>query len=157
MNPFKNNNNKRGNSNNNSKVNTRPFVINMAKDFPSLNSSISVNKEIETNSFLSAVSKPVEEIKVDKNALDVGWVSLSYDHNKLVKRENLTVKPTTSNNNKTNDLQSNAAIENIECRRQQHIDYYNGLYGSGEYEEKFTYREENEEDEYEDDDELYSE
>jgi hypothetical protein len=144
MNPFKNNN-KRGN-NSNSKVNNRPFVVNMAKDFPSLNSSISVNKEIETNSFLSAVSKPVEVIKVDKNALDVGWVSLSYDHNKLVKRANLTVKPT---NNKTNVLQSNAAIENIEHRRQQTVDYYNGLYGAGEYEEKFAYREEN-------DDELYS-
>lgn len=153
MNPFKNN--KRGNSN---KVNTRPFVVNMAKDFPSLNSSISVNKEIETNSFLSAVSKPVEEIKVDKNALDVGWVSLSYDHNNLVKRENRPVKP-TSNNNKTNDFQSNVAIaiENIESRRQQHIDYYNGLYGEGEYEEKFIYREENDEDECEEDDELYSE
>lgn len=156
MNPFKNN--KRGNSSSsNSKVNTRPFVVNMAKDFPSLNSSISVNKEIETNSFLSAVSKPVEEIKVNKNALDVGWVSLSYDHNKLIKKENRQVKPTNNNNNKTNDLQSNAAIENIEYRRQQNINYYNGLYGEGEYEEKFTYREENEEDECEDDDELYSE
>ena len=153
MNPFKNN--KRSNSNsNNNKVSVRPFITNMAKDFPSLNSSISVNKEIETNSFLSAVSKPVEEIKVDTKALDVGWVSLSYENNKLVKRENLTVKPT---NNKTNNLQTNVAIENIEYRRQQNIDYYNGLYGPGEYEEKFTYREENDEDEYEDEDELYSE
>ena len=151
MNPFKNN--KRSNNNNN-KVSVRPFITNMAKDFPSLNSSISVNKEIETNSFLSAVSKPVEEIKVDTKALDVGWVSLSYENNKLVKRENLTVKPT---NNKTNDLQTNVAIENIEYRRQQNIDYYNGLYGPGEYEEKFTYREENDEDECEDEDELYSE
>ena len=151
MNPFKNN--KRSNNNNN-KVSVRPFITNMAKDFPSLTSSISVNKEIETNSFLSAVSKPVEEIKVDTKALDVGWVSLSYENNKLVKRENLTVKQI---NNKTNNLQTNVAIENIEYRRQQNIDYYNGLYGPGEYEEKFTYREENDEDECEDEDELYSE
>ena len=119
-----------------------------------MSSSTTTSKETETTSFLSAASKPVEEIKEDKNALNPGWVSLSYQHNKLVKKENLSTK----SGNKTLDLQSGLAIaiENIENRRQKNIDYYNGLYGEGEYQEKFTYGEEKDDEECEDDLELYS-
>jgi len=134
MNPFK-----RNTIASKTPLKSQPKVnIESISDFPSLGNSENIKKDRESVSFLEMATKQVEEEK-EEDPLKPGWVSLKFQGNKIIRRENSTTSLEVIDKTENEELQEamNKALQEIDKRRKKYIDYYNEIHGQGEYENKY--------------------
>ena len=141
MNPFK-----RGNSTykTNNKVAPKPIYnqekINIETEFPVLgyNNQKVEKEERESVSFLEITSRKKVEIVEEEDPLEPGWMSLKYEGNKIIRKNNFITD--TKEKDEYEEIQEamNKAVQEIDKRRQKYVDYYNELHGEGEYENKYV-------------------
>lgn len=135
MNPFK-----RNTIASKTPLKSQPKVnIESISDFPSLGNSENIKKDRESVSFLEMATKQLEEEKEEEDPLKPGWVSLKFQGNKIIRRENSTTSLEVIDKTENEELQEamNKALQEIDKRRKKYIDYYNEIHGQGEYENKY--------------------
>jgi hypothetical protein len=116
----------------------------------------STSENIKSFAQMASVIK-INEDKVEE-IIKPGWISIQYDKNtrnrKIITQNGEKTRWMIEYEQKAKERNSihyrmNKAVEDINKRHNQYIDYYNDVYGEGAYEEKFQYDAETTDEEYE--------